>query len=191
MIDNLYSQFNKHPNIGVACLYADYNDQSNQTLNHILGSFLRQFLSSASGTIPSEILDKLRDIRRRGGKPGTDDNIAMLKTRLHQFKRAFICLDAIDELEQSVRWRLLKILKELGTNNACLFLTGRHHIQNEVQKYFQVVERYIVNISATQQDIQEFVKQQIEQDRELNPEAMNEVLAKDIIDAVFKKSRGM
>ncbi|RPB22615.1 hypothetical protein L211DRAFT_764114, partial [Terfezia boudieri ATCC MYA-4762] len=47
VIDDLYSQFHKvHPNIGIACLYGDYKDEKNQTLVHILGSFLRQFLTT-------------------------------------------------------------------------------------------------------------------------------------------------
>ncbi|KAF8436100.1 hypothetical protein BGX38DRAFT_1262515, partial [Terfezia claveryi] len=40
VIDELYSQFHEYPTIGIACLYADYKDQNNQILVHILGSFL-------------------------------------------------------------------------------------------------------------------------------------------------------
>ena len=81
------------------------------------------------------------------------------------------------------------MLKGLVTNNTHLFLTGRSHIESEVQKYFQVVERYKVTISASQQDIQEFVEKQITND--LDPDAMDEILAKDIIDAIVKRSHGM
>ena len=190
MIDNLYFKFSKHPNIGIACLYADYKDHTNQTLVHILGSFLRQFLTMVPETIPDEVIQKLDDIRHVGRKVEAEDTLALLKVRLHQLKLAFICIDAVDELEPKVRQQLLNALKELGTNNKIrLFLTGRGHIESEVQKRFKVAQRY--NIGANQQDIREFLRQQIQEDHNLNPEAMDELLAKDIEDAIIEKSKGM
>ena len=102
VIDDLHSQMNKHPNIGVACLYADYKDQSNQTLAHILGSFLHQFLTTAQQPIPDEVVQMLHMIRNQARKVETADILAMLEIRLHQFERAFICIDAIDEVEPKV-----------------------------------------------------------------------------------------
>lgn len=190
MVDNLYSQLQHHPNIGISCLYADYKDQTHQTLVHILGSFLRQLLTTSLEPIPDEVVQKLQNIRHRGGKVGSEDILALLKLRLQQLKQAFICIDAVDELDPKVLQQLLNVLKGLVTNNNTrLFLTGRSHIESEVQKYFQVMERYKVTISASQQDIQEFVGKQITDD--LDPDAMDEILAKDIVDAIVKKSHGM
>ena len=114
----------------------------------------------------------------------------MLKTRLRQFKRAFICIDATDELEPRVLQQLLKALNnEIVTNDTRLFLTGRGHIECEIQKYLQVSQKYTATISANQEDIQEFVEQQIKDD--LNSDAMDQVLAKDIVETIIEKSQGM
>ena len=173
-------------------MYADYKDQSNQTLVHILGSFLRQFLTIAQEPIQAEVIQKLYAIQRQGGKVGTEDTLALLEMRLHQLRHGFICIDAVDELEPKVRQQLLKVLKELVMkNNTHLFLTGRGYIESEVQKYLQVAQGYSVIISASQQDIQEFVKQQINEDFDQNPEAMDEVLSNDITDSIIEKSQGM
>ena len=116
--------------------------------------------------------------------------LVLLQIRLHQLKCAFICIDAVDELEQRVRQQLLNVLKELvANNNTRLLLTGRGHIESEVQRYFKPEQIYQVVIRACQQDIQEFVEQQIKDD--LNSGAMDEVLKKGIIDAIIKKSEGM
>ena len=81
-----------------------------------------------------------------------------------------------------MRPQLLIVLKELVmSNNLRLFLTGRSHIESEVQKYFKIPQSYSIVISANEQDIREFMKQQI----------MDEGLAKDIVDALIKKSQGM
>ncbi|RPB22624.1 hypothetical protein L211DRAFT_869126 [Terfezia boudieri ATCC MYA-4762] len=187
VIDDLYSQFHKvHPNIGIACLYDDYKDQKNQTLVHILGCFLRQFLTTARKPIPDAVIGRLNDIRHRGGKAGAEDILGLLNIWLPQLERAFICIDAVDELEPKVQQQLLDILKELGINNIRLFLTGRSHIENEVQKRLRVVQQYKIVISASRQDIQDYLEQQIKDD--LNPDAMDEALAADIVDAIIKKS---
>ena len=181
-------------------MYADYKDQANQTVVHILGSFLHQLLITAREPIPDEIIQKLKDIQRQRGKLGTEDTLALLKLRLQQLQCAFICIDAVDELEPKVRQQLLAVLeKELGTNNTNLnpnpntrlFLTGRGYIESEVQKCLKVPERCAVVISASHQDIQQFVRSQLEEDQHLNPEAMDEILAKDIEDGIVKKSQGM
>ena len=175
-------------------MYADYKDQNNQTLDHILGSFLRQLLTTTPKPIPDEVIEELNDIQRRGGKAGSEDILALLKIQLQQLKHAFICIDAVDELETKVQQHLLDVLKDLGTNNQSanntrLFFTGRDHIESEVQKRLQVMQQYKIAISASEQDIQEFLGQQMEDDQ--NPGAMDEVLANDIIDAIVKKSQGM
>ena len=188
VIDNLYSQFHEHPNIGIACLYADYNDRIRQTLVHILGSFLRQFISTAIEPIPDEVIQKLQDIRRRGGKLSPEDILALLKIQLRQLKFAFICIDAVDELEPRVRYQLLDVLNTLGTNTR-VFLTGRGHIESAIQNRLQVMQKYKVTISASRQDIQAVVKEQIMTDP--YPDAMDQVLAEEIVDAIVSKSHGM
>ena len=168
-------------------MYADYKDQNNQTLDHILGSFLHQFLATVQLPIPDEVVQKLHDIRCQGKKVGTEDILALLKIRLQQFKRAFICIDAVDELEPRVLQHLLKVLKNLVTDDTRLFLTGRDHIQSKIEKHLP--QSYTATVSARQEDIQKFVEQQIMDD--LNSDVMDEVLAKDIADAIIGKSDGM
>ena len=179
MVDDLRSRC---PNIAVAFLYADYRDQTNQTLGPILGTILHQLLATASESIPDEITRKLRNIWR----VDAEDNLALLRIRLQQLKHAFICIDAIDELEPKVRRQLLNALKELKTNNTRLFLTGRDNVKNDIQEYFLVTE---VVISANEQDIENFVRKQINNDP--YPGAMDAELEKDITDAIINKSQGM
>ncbi|RPB18347.1 hypothetical protein L211DRAFT_763531, partial [Terfezia boudieri ATCC MYA-4762] len=191
VIDELYSQFHKYPKIGIACLYADYKDQNNQILVHILGSFLRQLLTTAQKNIPKKLIERLVNIKRQDRKVATEDILALLKIRLQQLKRAFICIDAVDELEPKVQQQLLDVLKELGTNynNTRFFITGRDHIENEVKKRLQGMRQHKIVISATRQDMEEFLRQQIRDD--LNTDAMDEILQKDIIDTIIRKSQGM
>ena len=142
--------------------------------------------------IPEEVIEQLQKIQRRGERAEMEDTLNLLKTQLHQLRRVFICIDAVDELESKVRQQLLKVLQDLVMNdNVRLFLTGRDNIKSDVQNKFNVTQGYAVNISASQQDIREFVRQQITEDHEENPEAMDEGLEQEIIDTIAKKSQGM
>lgn len=173
-------------------MYADYKDQTNQTLAHILGSFLRQFLTVAQEPIPDDIIEKLTQIHFQGRKAEIKDILDLLKIRLHQLKRAYIFIDAVDELESKTRQRLLEILEEMVIDyNIRLFLTGRNYIESAVKRRFIVEKGYTIKISASQQDIRELVRQQIRDDDDLNPEAMDTVLAKDMEDTIAEKSKGM
>ena len=170
-------------------MYADYKDQNDQTLVHILGSLLRQFLNTAQQPILDEVAKKLRDIQCMGKNVETQDILPLLKQQLKQFKRAFICIDAVDELKPEVQQQLLRELKDLVTNDTRIFLTGRDHIQSKIEEHLQIVPRYKTTISASQPDIQKLVEQQIQDD--LNSDAMDEVLAKNIADGIIGKSQGM
>ena len=170
-------------------MYADYNDKKNQTLDHILGSLLHQFLTTAPQQILDEVAEQIQLIQRSRRNIGTEDISPLLKQRLKQFNRAFICIDAADELEPEVLQQLLKVLKDFVTNNTRIFLTGRGYIQSKIEEYLKIVPRYKATISANQQDIQKFVEQEIMHDRD--SDAMDELLAQDIVDTIIMKSQGM
>ena len=159
-------------------------------MGNILGTFLRQFLATQI-PLPGEVVKELQVIQCAGGKAGLKHNLALLKKQLQQLEHAFICIDAVDELDSDVRRNLLKELKELAVKNTRLFFTGRDHIESEIQKQFEIGEENKVIISATRQDIEEFVSERIQKNRGQDSEAMDDVLAKDIIDTIIEKSQGM
>ena len=142
--------------------------------------------------IPEEVIEQLQKIQHRRESIKPEDTLALLKKQLHQLWRVFICIDAVDELEPKVRQELLTVLQELvmtENDNVRLFLTGRIQVESEVKEQFKVAQGYTVNVSASPQDIREFVRQQIKKD--LNPGAMDERLTQEIIDTITKKSQGM
>lgn len=197
VIDHLYSQATEQlQTIGktsVVCLYADYRDWNSQTLVHILGSFLHQFLTSASlPHIPNQVIEKLKEVKKRNLKLQLEDILAMLKFISAQLDGSFLCIDALDELEPQTRRKLLDILSnDLGTKTTRLFFTGRPHIQSEVQKYFEIRQEQEVKIIANPNDIRQYLSHKIAVDRRVNPDAMNEALETEILLALVARSQGM
>lgn len=188
MIDNLNARF---PSLGVAWLYSDYRNASNQTLVNILGSFLRQFLTSLPH-IPGNLQARLEDIRKKYKSLETTDALDMLKHALQELEGSFICIDALDELEPNTRRQLLEKLKELSiykSNRHRLFLTGREHIKSEIHGKFNVPSKYEVEITASIDDIRKFLLKELAED--INPGAMDKQLEGEIVEELSKRSQGM
>ena len=187
VIDDLTSRHMKPSmaKVGIAYLYSDYRDQDAQTLLPILGTILRQFLSGIPAVrIPQEVRDSLKSI---AGNASKDDLLALLHTTLQYLERAFICIDALDELEPKTRKHLLKEIKCLVTQNDSLrvFLTARAHIQVEIQK----PSNNSIEITAHPDDIRSYLKRQIAEDA--NPDDMDDALQSEIITSLVERSQQM
>ena len=195
MIDYLRAQVAEHTarKISIVCLYADYRDWSNQTLEHILGCLVYQFLTGAGLLhIPDQVIEMLKEVKRQNARVELGHILAMLKLIAAQLDSSFICIDALDELEPQTRRRLLKILSNelhLGTETNRLFFTGRPHMQSEVQNYFKI--RQEVEIVANESDIRQYLSHKISEDRCTNPDTMNEALEIEILSLLVGRSQGM
>ena len=179
----------------VVCLYADYRDSNNQTLVHILGSFVHQFLTGAGLLyIPDQVIEILKDVKKRNAKVELGDILTMLKLISAQLDGSYLCIDALDELEPQTRGKLLDILSnelQLGTKTTRLFFTGRPHMQNEVQNYFEIRQEQAVEIIANTADIRQYLRHKISEDKRANPDATNEALETEILAALMERSQGM
>ena len=194
VIDDLASHLVKPSmaKVGVAYLYSDYRDQNAQTLLPILGTFLQQFLFGIPVMrIPQGVRDSLKEIGGKASKgdllASKDDLLALLHTTLQHLERAFICIDALDELEAKTRNHLLQAINHLVTHNDSLrvFLTARTHTQVEIQK----LSNNSVEITAHPEDIRSYLKREIAEDA--NPDDMDEALQSEIITSLVERSQQM
>ena len=185
MIDDLIT---RHGEESVAYMYCDYRDQTNQTVLNILGSLLRQLLITAS-YVPEAITTLLETIKKKDHRVELGDVSQMLKVLLPRLNRSFICLDALDELEPRIRFQLLKALHtDFGTVH--IFLTGRPHIQVEVDMALQT-QLEVMHITADQGDIRAYLTHEIEEDMNINPDDMNDQLKEEILETITSKACGM
>ena len=119
----------------------------------------------------------------------------LLLTVLDQhFKYTFICIDALDELEEEARHSTIAWLKVLLTKKSGvrLFLTGRPHVRERLERGLTIAGDGAVQsieIKASHEDIQQFMKFKI--DRDDNPGAMNDKLRAEIEETIMSHSQGM
>jgi len=164
----------------VACFYFDFAAQKEQSPATILGSLLNQVVSGLE-KVPAEIVSTFRGQKKvmGGRRLGLDQVVKMLQD-IASSQPIFICIDALDECMAEYRAQLLGSLKQIlhRSPRTRIFLAGRFHIRDEVEKYFagRVVD---VSITPTKDDIIRFLRVKLGQDT--TPDAMDESLEEDII----------
>jgi len=150
-----------------------------------MGALLKQLVGR--GGIPDHLRAAFQKAKMEfGGRgPLLAELMGMLKTVIASLPQVFICLDALDEclpkrfpeILESLRY----ILRESpGTR---LFLTGRPHVRQDVQRYFP--KTVVIPINPNRNDIRSYVEMRLDRDSE--PEAMSNDLRADIVRVILEK----
>ena len=167
----------------MACFYFDFAVQKEQSPMSVLGSLLKQVVFGLRET-PAKIVQASQDQKKviGGRKLGLGEIVEMLQDILSS-RRAFICIDALDECIVEYRAKLLDSLKQIlhRSPNTRIFLTGRWHVRDEVEKHLagRVVA---VSITPTRDDIIRFLRTKLRED--IIPDEMDMSLEEDIIKAI-------
>ena len=179
VVDWLCDHSREH-NAAVAWLYLDLGAGKEQSATSMLGSLLMQMVSGME-RIPQQILQpfhrRMKAIDRRRLQLGDIVNILQIITYAQP---TFICVDAVDECGGVQRAELLDSLKEIleRSPRTRIFLTGRPHIQAEVEK--RLAQRVVsVPISPTNGDITKYLSTRLGEDE--TPDAMDKSLEEDIL----------
>ena len=111
--------------------------------------------------------------------------VGMLGVVVASLPQVFLCLDALDECLPKRVPEVLKSLRDIlrespGTR---IFLTGRPHVKEDVQRYF--TKAAVIPINPNRNDIRNYVEMRLDRDSE--PEAMNNDLRVDIVRAILEK----
>ena len=167
-------------NAGVACFYFDFATPEEQSPTAVLGSVLKQVVGGLD-EVPERIVKAFRDRRKViGGKRLSLSEIVEFLQDISSTRCTFICIDALDECPSGHRVKLLDLLNQIlqKSRGARLFLTGRPHIQGEVDKHLagRAAAR---SITPTKNDIITFLRAKLKEDT--IPDGMNESLEKEII----------
>ena len=190
MIDRLCDQVYAG-GIVVACVYCDFNAQNQQSATGLLGVLLKQVVSALE-PIPDEIQRAFEISKGRvgGRRPLLPDIIDMLARSVSSLHRVFICIDALDEFPAKHRPELWGSIQQIVRKcpNTRVFLTGRLHIRDEVQKYFHEAAE-MLGISPRGNDIESYLRMRLGRDPELD--AMDEELEIDILRIIPEVISGM
>ncbi|PUU77094.1 ankyrin repeat-containing domain protein [Tuber borchii] len=140
VIDTLSEQA-RRKGVVVLFFYCDDRAQKDQSAVSIIGSLLRQFVLGET-RIPAGIRSAFEESRQEtrqecGSGLQLPDMVRLFVKTITSIERAYICIDAADELLPQDRSGFLDALGQIirEAPNTRLFLTGRPHIRREIEKH--------------------------------------------------------
>ena len=172
----------------MAWLYCDYLSQQEQTVVNMMGAILKQLV--AGREIPKDIREAFQAAKKVGGRrPLFSDLMRMLRIAIASLPQIFICVDALDEFLPRNLLELLELLRDIVQESPAMriFLTGRPHIREDIQRYFPKV--IVMPISPNTEDIRNYLEMRLGRDPE--PEAMSNGLRADIVTAILENISDM
>jgi len=180
VIDTLCNRFSDERTT-VTCLYCDFLNQREQTTATMIGSLLKQIVTS-SEEIPGSIQQAFQASRKHVGGLGLTlpEVLKLLRSALSSPERTYICIDALDEFLVQRRPEFLHSLQQIVRDSpgVQLFLTGRPHVWAELKRYFDE-ELFVIPIKPTKEDIRRYLALKLEEDTD--PDAMDSDLKDDIM----------
>ena len=178
VIDKLRDQA-REEDVAVAWLYCDYLAQKEQTVINIMGAIWNQLVGRTG------IPDDIRESFKEGRRPLLPDLKRMLRIAIASLPQAFICIDGLDEFLPKDLPKLLELLRDIlpESPRARIFLTGRPHVKEAVQRYF--TKAVAIPISPNQEDIRNYLEMRLDSDDE--PEAMSNDLRADIVRVILEE----
>jgi len=188
VIDSLCDQA-RNEDITVACLYCDFLAQQEQTITSMVGAILKQLVGK--GDIPICLREAFQQGKQEiGGRALLPaDLMRMLKMTIASLPQVFICIDALDEFLPKHLPELLRSLRDIvrESPNTRIFLTGRPHVKEDIQRHFPRV--VLIPVSPKTGDIRNYLEMRLDMDPE--PEAMSDDLRADIIRIMMEKTSDM
>ena len=182
IIDNLCGHVTGQ-NATVACFYFDFAAQNEQSPTAMLGCLVKQLVFGLN-EIPEEILKAYEERKNAiGGQGPQISNILKMLQTTSSRRRAFICIDALDECATEDRAKLLDSLGQLlqqspGTR---IFVTGRPHILPEIGRHLAGGVRSL-SINPKRGDIVTYLHSRLNADP--TPDARDNSLEADILEKI-------
>ena len=173
----------KEQNIAVACFYVDFAAREEQSPTNMLGSLLKQIVGGLE-RIPDEISRTFQDHKKViGGRGLRVPEIVKMLQDVTSLQPTFICVDAVDECAERHRPEVLDSLRQIleKSPNVRIFLTGRRHIQGEIQRRLGE-SAATLSIKPNNDDIVGYIRMRLSKDTSL--EAMDSSLEAEIIKSI-------
>ena len=176
--------------MAVSCAYCDFQAHKEQSATSVLAVLLKQLVAGVE-PIPKEIKEAFDRAKTKvdGRAPRLPEIQAMLVKSVSSLRRAFICVDALDEFPTKHRPELWDSLQHVIREcpNIRLFITGRPHIREEVKKYFSGYPD-LPPVKPTKEDIRAYITMRLKKDS--GPDAMDAGLKEDILRIIPDKISG-
>ncbi|KAF8523103.1 hypothetical protein BU17DRAFT_86216 [Hysterangium stoloniferum] len=163
IVSSLQEQFHSDPSIGLAFYYFSFSDPDKRKVHNMLRTLAAQLLQRLSG-----IPDFIRDMRTREPKsPSSKTLVNILEGFGRIFKRTYIVVDALDEVDSTEREKLIEVLTHNPFRDFNILVTSRR--ERYLEEGFNSTTLCPVSMSTevVDEDIRRFVSDTVAEDTRL------------------------
>jgi hypothetical protein len=173
-------------NVAIACIYCNHKEQARQTVRELVASLLKQFIQDRPEI--SECAKSLYDSHYpKATRPCLSELTEVLRKEVGRYSKAFIIIDALDELVERNRGHLIKEVQSLP-HTIHLMVTSRYLLSIE-QILWGAKSK---EIHANERDVRTYINHCIRHEPRLSLLiGAGETLRKDIADKISIKVGGM
>ncbi|PSN58640.1 hypothetical protein BS50DRAFT_627129 [Corynespora cassiicola Philippines] len=161
VVEELFTRFQAKSSHAVAYIYCSFKRQTEQTLEDLLASVLKQ-LAQATSSLPQSIRSLHDRCRSKKTRASIDDISLVLQSIAAEFSRVFILVDALDECQvnDGCRAKLLSQLSQLqNKSGANLFVTSRF-IPDIMERFERDLR---LEIRANEHDVQRYIEGHVDE----------------------------
>ncbi|KAJ7577786.1 hypothetical protein C8J56DRAFT_869577 [Mycena floridula] len=187
-VDHLRNQMFQ-PDVGVTCIFFDYNTSSSQSVADIFGSILRQLIISSSSI--SESLKSLHTAFKSGqSRPTSLSALGVaLQAQIQLYSHVYLVVDALDECSVNIRDDFISTIRSLADSGHLNVLITSRDISTIAQEFMNEAR---INVRAHDEDVLSYISYRIEHEKRLKTIVKEDaVLKKDIVTQVTEKAAGM
>ena len=157
----------------------------------MIGSLLKQFVAGLP-EVPKDINEAFQTAKGQlGGRaPHLPKMIDLLPKALALYEQAFVFIDALDELRVKHRVEFIRCLRQIirGSSNVQLFITGRGHVQPELDRNL-TESLSVISIHPKDEDFKVYLTMRLDADPD--PDTMDDDLKHEILTHLPRQFSGM
>jgi NACHT domain len=155
-IDDLNTQFQNNPTVGIAYLYCNFRRRDEQKAEDLLASLLKQLCQKRS-VLPDSVETLYDRYKDNQGRPSFNEISRALQSIASIYSRVFIVIDALDECQVSDGCQsrfLLEVFNLQAKTRTNVFATSR--FIPEITRKFEGSTR--LEIRASNEDVQRYLE---------------------------------
>jgi hypothetical protein len=160
----------------------------------MIGALLKQAITKLND-LPTEIVSSLRERLKKRSQLSLEEVCNVFLQIVREFRKLYICIDALDECKEKHRGILLqslaKVSKDCKRDCFRMFVTGRPHLNwdKNIQRRFDLGSQVQICLEANPEDIRIYVEHEIDADE--NDECMSDALRSEILERIVDNSDRM
>lgn len=153
VVEELTTRFHNNESIGIAYLYCNFRRLNEQKIDDLLASLLKQ-LADIQPSLPGTVKHLYDKHKTKWSRPSTHELSSAIQSVASLYSRAFILIDALDELSDFYRSKFISAIHSLRKKTRAKFFVTSRPIPDMGKIFQPCLSR---EIAASNEDVRTYL----------------------------------